>query len=182
MGEAASLCDAAGLLAIFRSAVLKLDGDDNNSDSALLDVTDAAVESEQKEECVIFIDHMNDAPGYTKQLRKWSEQLGLDGGRLLHTTPAKPSSTRREHIICVLHGNPDATKAFLQRLRTQMVDVDRSGRPCKERQATVRWQKPLLRAPIEGWAVVECGAGDESVRAALANCGITEASQLGEIL
>ena len=100
MGEAASLCDAAGLLAIFRSAVLKLDGDDNNNDSALLDVTDAAVESEQKEECVIFIDHMNDAPGYKKQLRKWSEQLGLDGGRLLHATPAKPFvDTARAHPL-----------------------------------------------------------------------------------
>ena len=91
---------------------------------------------------------------------------------------------RRENVLCVLHAEAEALRAFLQRLRTQMVDIDRSGRPCKERQATVQWQQPLRAAcePLQGWGVVECGQGEAALRDALGAIGITDEEQLGSVI
>ena len=108
-------------------------------------------------------------------------------------------------MLLVIHGEPSECRAFLQRLRTQKVDVDRAGRPCKERQAAVRWQAPLVapkaaatlrshrteldggmpdnaREALAGWGVVECGGGVSALRSALEACGIRDNAQLAEVM
>ena len=212
MGEAAAICERAGLLGAFRSSVLKLESgsSDGNTGRAcdavcqlatLEDVSDgssdphcdledlqlsppsgqwvacaagAAVKEETEEECVIYINHFNDAAGYSKQLQRWVTQLGLTGTLLYSTADARPPH-RWVYILVVLRGPRSSIGTFLQRLRSQAVDVDRTGRPCKERQATVRWRKPLPAMQSDGhdgpepsqsasWTLSECG--DDTARTA----------------
>ena len=77
-------------------------------------------------------------------------------------------------VWVVLHGAAASAREFVQRLRTQNVDVDRSGRPCKERQATVlQPATPLTTGQrvLEGWHVEEC-ATDAQISAGMAELGI----------
>ena len=137
---------------------------------------------------------MNDPGGYLKLLKKWTAQLGLwtriflwAAARIAAAAAARSKRRRRRvsNILCVLRGEPEATRAFLQRLRTQPVDVDRSGRPCKERQSTVRWQGPYepssatladTELAIGGWDVVDDVANQvDALRVAIATCGVSRA-------
>ena len=51
-----------------------------------------------------------------------------------------------------MRGPLGLSRTLLQRLRTQIVDVDKSNRPCKERQATVICQRLLITAQTNGTA------------------------------
>lgn len=203
MGEAMALCARAGIEGEFRRAILKLEGRDTEShghdgQSSLPDAGGRRTDGADENECVVVvvhIDHMNDPGGYLKLLKKWTAQLGLwtriifvgggpnsgGGGGTKQTAAA----ARVSNILCVLRGEPEATRAFLQRLRTQPVDVDRSGRPCKERQSTVRWQGPYepssatladTELAIGGWDVVDDVANQvDALRVAIATCGVSRA-------
>ena len=84
---------------------------------------------------LIHLDHMNDHRGYAKLLSTWSRQLKL-GGVLFLSLHCSP---RPRHIFCVLD-SPNtlaSTGEFLTRLRTQNVDVNMRGQPCKERMSHV---------------------------------------------
>ena len=88
---------------------------------------------EEDYHAVVRIDHMNDSVGYVKLLKKWCEGEGL-GARALHK-PATASG-RIEGVFVALSGPNDGIKSFLQRLRTELVDVDSKGVRCRERKAT----------------------------------------------
>jgi len=90
---------------------------------------------------IVHLDHMNDYKGYCKTLGKWCKQLKI-GGVLFLATHHKP---RPRHIFTLIdapttcHSQVDE---FLQRLRTQNVDVNMKGQPCKERMSTVVAELP----------------------------------------
>ena len=124
--------------------------------------------SDDREECILKIDHMNDADGYRKILRNWARALALSG-RVLYANSGK----RVHGVFVVLHGAPSSIGGFLQRLRTETVDVDRSGRPCKERQSTVLARRPLAdRPPLEGYEEEEYDDSDDALDAALERLGV----------
>ena len=85
---------------------------------------------------LLHLDHMNDHKGYTKLLSLWTKQCRLTGVLFLslHCDP------RPRHIWCILD-SPSAlgggTGEFLSRLRSNNVDVNMRGQPCKERMSTV---------------------------------------------
>lgn len=90
---------------------------------------------------LLHFDHMNDYKGYTKLLQKWCSQLRL-GGVIFLSLHCDP---RPRNIFAVLD-SPTAmggTGEFLTRLRTQNVDVNMRGQPCKERMSTVVADRPL---------------------------------------
>ena len=89
---------------------------------------------------LLHFDHMNDYRGYTKLLNKWTKQLKL-GGAIFLSLHCKP---RPRHIFAVLDAPNGGTSEFLHRLRTQNVDVNMRGQPCKERMSTVVVDFPLL--------------------------------------
>jgi len=165
MGEAAALCAAADLLDEFKRAVLKLDpklepahvlvGTPRAAGSRIEEGLEVPGErADILRECVVAIDHMNDRTGYMRILAKWATQLGL-GGRLWYTVGRARQAC---DIVLVLHGTAEASKLFLQRLRAEHVDVNRAGKPCKERQATVLQPGEPLdgnRSALHGWAVAE---------------------------
>ena len=124
--------------------------------------------TDDREECILKIDHMNDADGYRKILRNWARALALSG-RVLYANSGK----RVHGVFVVLHGAPSSVGGFLQRLRTENVDVDRSGRPCKERQSTVLARRPLAdRPPLEGFEEEEYEDTDGALDAALERLGV----------
>ena len=97
---------------------------------------------------VVHLDHMNDFKGYTKILSKWCKQLKL-GGCIFLATHHKP---RPRHIFTLIDAPSSGqaqTDEFLQRLRTQNVDVNMRGQPCKERMPTVVATLPAPTKYIE---------------------------------
>ena len=91
---------------------------------------------------LLHFDHMNDYKGYTKLLQKWCTQLRL-GGVIFLSLHCDP---RPRHIFAVLDSPTvmGGTSEFLTRLRTQNVDVNMRGQPCKERMSTVVTDLPLV--------------------------------------
>jgi hypothetical protein len=76
---------------------------------------------------LVHIDHMRDRKAYHATLKSIAKQLTVSCKIMLYS----------RIIAFLVVGIPDATKQFLVRLRSQNVDIDRKGRPCKERMATV---------------------------------------------
>ena len=124
---------------------------------------DAAAEEDEApiDEVVLLIDHMNAPAAYQKLLRRWASSLGL-GVRVLAGSAAAGGGggtasgvARRVHVV--IHGSAAGVSSFLQRLRTENVDVDRQGKPCRERRSTVLCRRSLGsdRARLDGWGVSE---------------------------
>lgn len=88
---------------------------------------------------VLSIDHMNRPRPYTGLLRSWARELGLRGRCLLSLGPraALAANSRVNGVLVVLGGARGACSTFVQRLRTEKVDLDRFGKPCKEKKARV---------------------------------------------
>ena len=92
--------------------------------------------------CIAKLDHMRNEQKYLKLLNSWAKDLTLYG-KVLHTGP--------HSIYMVIIGINDSGGAsvseFLKRWRTQNVDVDSQGRPCKERLLSVLCQRQLSDCP-----------------------------------
>ncbi|XP_045609255.1 RWD domain-containing protein 3 isoform X1 [Procambarus clarkii] len=80
--------------------------------------------------CVLHLDHMRNKTRYLKTIKSWCEELDLFG-RIIFCV---------HWIFIILQGNEENMKIYLQRNRTQCVDVDSSGKPCKERLLSVLYQ------------------------------------------
>ncbi len=115
--------------------------------------------AEAVEEAVVVIDHMNEAVPYMRLLERWASEEGLEGAVLY---AGGDGSGRRVHgVTVVLQGGAAGVGGFLQRLRTELVDVDAKGRRCRERQSTVLCRRPHgahaegypPAVRLEGWAV-----------------------------
>ena len=89
---------------------------------------------------LLHVDHMNDHQGYIKLLRKWHVELDMHGC-ILFPVNARP---RPRHIFVVIDAEACASQEFLKRLRTENVDVNIRGAPCKERQSSVVRQHKAL--------------------------------------
>lgn len=97
---------------------------------------------------IILIDHMNDSRAYTKKLAGWAKNLRLTGVQLFRRPEGKVRRKQRtEDVLVLLHGDGDGIAEWLCRLRTQKVDVNSRGNPCKERKSTVLAQVDAKAAP-----------------------------------
>ena len=93
---------------------------------------------------VIHLDHMRDRRKYEKHLKQFSTGNFVHCHALFSTSPSSSSSTLMgqnrsccTNIYLIISGELPNIKSFVKDLRSQKVDVDKSGRPCFERQATV---------------------------------------------
>ncbi|KAG7264040.1 hypothetical protein CRUP_028742, partial [Coryphaenoides rupestris] len=93
---------------------------------------DAGGEEEEGWTAVLLLDHMRSRGRYTKLLERWTEQLHLAttllSGRL---------------ILILLRGARKDIKEFCHLLKTVKVDVDSSGKKCKERMMKVLYDGPF---------------------------------------
>ncbi|UJR22315.1 hypothetical protein I4U23_025377 [Adineta vaga] len=72
------------------------------------------------------IDHMRSPNVYMKHLDQWSNQLSITGRVLVLSHP----------IFILIEGTNENIRKFIVRLKTETVDIDSRGRPCKERLLT----------------------------------------------
>ena len=86
------------------------------------------------ETTTIILDHINDTKKYFKALEKWSQQLQLSC-LVLAKSPSGAKGDRTRHVVLVIQSQ-DENSEFLKRLKTENVDVNMAGKPCKERCAT----------------------------------------------
>jgi hypothetical protein len=73
---------------------------------------------------IINLDHVRSHPIYTKTLKQWCRELSLRGLLIWHNN----------FIWLFMSGTEGSIREYLKRHRTCNVDVDSSGRPCKERR------------------------------------------------
>uniref|UniRef100_A0A3P9QFF4 RWD domain-containing protein 3 n=1 Tax=Poecilia reticulata TaxID=8081 RepID=A0A3P9QFF4_POERE len=80
---------------------------------------------------VLLLDHIRSRNRYIRLLERWSQQLQLTCRLLLGPNP-----------LIILLGERPNIKEFCHRLRTVKVDVDSSGKKCKERMMKVLAETP----------------------------------------
>lgn len=89
--------------------------------------------------CITILDHMRNEQKYLKLLNSWAKELNVYG-KILHCG--------LHSIYAVVTGSNAASVCeFLKRWRTQSIDVDSQGRPCKEKLLRV-----LCREQMSGFA------------------------------
>ncbi|KAM9366365.1 RWD domain-containing protein 3 isoform 2-T3 [Symphorus nematophorus] len=88
-------------------------------------------EKEEEWTAVLLLDHIRSRNRYTGLLERWSQQLQLTGRLLLGRS-----------ILVILQGARPKIKEFCRLLKTVKVDVDSSGKKCKERMMTVLIETP----------------------------------------
>ena len=121
--------------------------------------------------CVIVIDHMNDARLYAQRLKRWAGGLRAVLFSRLAPTAAAPS--RRDGAVLVLQGDDALIGGLLTSLRSEAVDRDRRGRPCKERQAKVLRRSAMTPADValaEAWREVTYDGGRAAGDALVERC------------
>ena len=79
---------------------------------------------------IIEIDHMRNQAKYVKCLGQFARQIGLKL-LVLHL------NYKSKHWVILVHDNLEQSKQFLKNLKTQLIDVDSKGKPCKERLSSV---------------------------------------------
>ena len=121
--------------------------------------------------CVIVIDHMNDARSYAAHLRRWA--AGLRAVLFSRVAPTAVAPGRREGCMLVLQGDDALVGSLLTSLRSEAVDRDRRGRPCKERQAKVLRRSAMTPADaelVEAWREVTYDGGRAAGDALVERC------------
>ncbi|XP_028257637.1 RWD domain-containing protein 3 [Parambassis ranga] len=130
-----------------------------------------AVKQEVKEEwtAVLLLDHIRSQNRYIGLLEQWSHQLLLSGRLLLG-----------RRILVILHGDRHDIKEFCRRLKTVKVDVDSSGKKCKERMMKVLIESPSSTSGQHGLQgfVVKNYQSHAELPAAFQELNMTELYQL----
>lgn len=112
-------------------------------------------EEEEEEEwtTVLALDHMRSRNRYITLLERWSKQLHLTGTLLLG-----------RNILIILQGSRASIKEFCCLLKTVKVDVDSSGKKCKERMMKVLTEVPSLSSHqhrLQGFVVKDYQSASE---------------------
>ena len=113
---------------------------DNNERKALAVVSESSVGSVSRQEVwVVALDHMRNQKRNIQALDQWSREFGIGGWVLV---------VGRRNIFVVLVGKREGMGEMTSRWRREEVDVDRRGRPCKERMMRVLSQHSRPPPPI----------------------------------
>ena len=97
------------------------------------------VKEENRIFCVARLDHMRNEQKYFKLLNSWAKELAIAG---------KLFKIAHHSIIVVLLGENRSLNEFLKRWRSQNVDIDSRGHPCKEKMLTILCQQSIKLADL----------------------------------
>ncbi|CAH1776001.1 unnamed protein product [Owenia fusiformis] len=86
---------------------------------------------------LLSLDHMRSKTKYIKTIKKWVDQLGLQG-RLIF---------QGKLILILLQGHKESIKEYLTLQRTVNVDVDSKGRSCKEKMMKILHEEETKSPP-----------------------------------
>ncbi|KAG8188047.1 hypothetical protein JTE90_009921 [Oedothorax gibbosus] len=84
---------------------------------------------------VILIDHIRQKNKYLKTLSCWTSELNINGVTLLC----------HKWIFLILQGTKKQVKEFITRLKRCCIDVDSSGKPCKEKMSKVLYEEKSFK-------------------------------------
>ena len=84
--------------------------------------------------CVAKIDNMRNEQKYFKILKSWTKELDI-GGKVLNTG--------LHDIYVVVVGSNVSVSELLRRWRSQNVDVDSQGKPCKEKMMSILYRQKV---------------------------------------
>ncbi|XP_042209360.1 RWD domain-containing protein 3-like isoform X2 [Homarus americanus] len=126
MEVAKSCCGSSMVLDLLTALQEKEDIGGKHQDAAMMknDTSNEPVT------CILQLDHMRSKAKYLKTIKAWCEELDLVG-RIVFCL---------RWIFLFLQGSADDIKMYIQRNKTQCVDVNSSGKPCKERLLSVLYQ------------------------------------------
>ncbi|KAL6763360.1 hypothetical protein V8C86DRAFT_2499523 [Haematococcus lacustris] len=110
------------------------------------------VQAEGVEVLLLRLDHMHDPALYTRTVKAWCQELRLAGRLIIVAGASGPRArtalrSRPQLLLLLLLGPGPDLQRYLQRHRTQNVDVDSRGRKCRERMMAVVLQQPWGGAP-----------------------------------
>lgn len=114
---------------------------------------DPEMSSEDHWVCVLALDHIRSRNRYVSLLERWHKQLQLNGRLLLG-----------RDILVLLKGKRTNIKEFCCLLKTVKVDVDSSGKKCKERMMKVLIETPSsdsTEQSFQGFVVKEYQSASE---------------------
>ncbi|XP_074522599.1 RWD domain-containing protein 3 isoform X2 [Halichoeres trimaculatus] len=115
---------------------------------------EAETEKEEEWTAVLSLDHIRSRNRYIGLLERWSQQLQLTGRLLLG-----------QDILVILQGARKNIKEFCRLMRTMKVDVDSSGKKCKERMMKVLieapWSSSSGHSRLQGFFVVNYQSSSE---------------------
>ncbi|XRB14472.1 RWD domain-containing protein 3 [Pseudoscourfieldia marina] len=113
---------------------------------------------------VIMLDHMNDRRRYVKQLQGFAGSLHALHVLMLSGGTSRPEGASKAFIVVV--GEEPAVASFTKELRTQLIDVNKNGEPCRERMATVLCKRRRAKHGDDGQPIfgsVSCEVHGECV-------------------
>uniref|UniRef100_A0A3B4XRL4 RWD domain-containing protein 3 n=1 Tax=Seriola lalandi dorsalis TaxID=1841481 RepID=A0A3B4XRL4_SERLL len=99
---------------------------------------------EERWTAVLSLDHIRSRSRYIGLLERWSQQLQLPGRLLLG-----------QSILVILQGARADIKEFCRLLKTVKVDVDSSGKKCKERMMKVLIETPSYSSCGHGYGSLD---------------------------
>ena len=99
-------------------------------------VKENTISNDEAELLVIKIDHMRRSGPYVKTLESWSDQLTVSAALFISNDCG---------IILVIEGDKRSTSKFLLNWKTQNIDVDSKGKPCKEKMTQVLYRETLVK-------------------------------------
>ena len=118
---------------------------DTGQPSSLKCNTDSCERVQDHSILIARIDHMRSEAKYFKLLKSWAKQLQLSG---------KVLNTGLHSIYTVITGEGREVDEFLKRWKTQCVDIDSHGRPCKEKMISILCQEVIKEKMIDEFSYV----------------------------
>ncbi|XP_055924213.1 RWD domain-containing protein 3-like isoform X1 [Argiope bruennichi] len=91
---------------------------------------DKALECEDDYTAVILIDHIRQRNRYLKALRTWASELNIVGILIFC----------QKWIFLIIQGSKKNVKDYIIHHRTICIDVDSSGKPCKEKMSKILFE------------------------------------------
>lgn len=91
----------------------------------------ASVPPDTLETAIIILDHINDSKRYYKALSNFAHQLSLSC-IVFAKNPSNTAGDRIKYAIVIIQSQSNNSE-FIRKLKTENVDLNKAGKPCKER-------------------------------------------------
>ncbi|XP_026690444.2 RWD domain-containing protein 3-like [Ciona intestinalis] len=112
---------------------------------------EAEVSDEPLSTTLLQLDHMRSKSNYLRTLKSWTSQLNINGYVAFYN----------RFIFIGLQGCSSNLKEFVHRIKTQKIDVDSKGQPCKEKMMKVLCPIEVRESNLNEFKVYELTSAAE---------------------
>lgn len=104
---------------------------DKNIEKTKADEKAGSTSPDALETTIIILDHINDSKRYYRALSNFAHQLSISC-IVLAKNPTSTAGDRIKHAIVIIQSQSKNSE-FIRKLKTEYVDLNKAGKPCKER-------------------------------------------------